>query len=563
MRKIQIVGIVFAAVLAFSMVSVGGASALSLWDQCTKTASALEFTENNCVTKGSSPTWGWEEITSLLTAQSSRASLRLNSGPITLGCEGRGTISIGPGNEGEVIRLLTTAGAEITEAKPVECKIEAGGSVCTSPATVSPDNLPWLTLLQATGGDLLEGSGAGNPGWLVLCANSLENLCTKAETLLELENLESELEVDLTFNPAEEVECTNALAKKGKVEGTVSISAVGGPIASLPTALKLTSGPITLRCEGIADGSNGPGNEDEITKLLTVGETEITEAKPVECKIEAGGAICTSPATVSPDNLPWRVVLETTTALLKGSGAGNPGWLVLCANSLENLCTKAETLLELENLESELEVDLTFKPAEEVECTNALAKKGKVEGTVSISTVGEPIASLPAALKLTSGPITLQCEGIADGSNGPSNENEITKLLTVGGSEITEAKPVECKIEAGGSLCTSPATVSPDSLPWRVVLETTTALLKGSGAGNPGWLVLCANGLENLCSKAETLLKLENLESESEVDLTFNPAEEVECTNTLAKKGKVEGTVSILQELLEGGNALHGTIRAM
>jgi hypothetical protein len=225
MRKIHIIGIAFAAVFAFSMVSVSGASALSLWDQCTKTASPLEFTESNCITTGSSPTWGWEEIKSLLTVESLPTLLLLISGPVTLDCEGSMDGSVGPGVENEVTKILNLKGEEVTEAKPdTECKVEAGLSLCTEPATASPDNLPWLTLLQAAGSiDLLEGSGAGNPGWLVLCANGLENLCSKETAELALENLLAELEVDLEFLAAEKAECTNALAKEGKVEGTVSI----------------------------------------------------------------------------------------------------------------------------------------------------------------------------------------------------------------------------------------------------------------------------------------------------------------------------------------------------
>jgi hypothetical protein len=223
MRKIQIVGIAFATAFAFSLVSVSGASALSLWDQCTKTASSLEFTESNCEIKGSPATWGWEEIVSLLTVESLLSLLVLISGPIRLDCESSTVGSVGPGVEGEVTKFLNGNGVNITEAEPGGCKVEEGSSICTEPATTSPDNLPWLTLLQATGGDLVESSGAGAPGWLILCANGLENLCTRTEFLLSVENLLAELEVNLTVNPAEAGECTNALAKTGKVESTGSI----------------------------------------------------------------------------------------------------------------------------------------------------------------------------------------------------------------------------------------------------------------------------------------------------------------------------------------------------
>jgi hypothetical protein len=183
----------------------------------------LEFTESNCVTTGSPATWGWEEIKTLTTVESLPFLLLRTSGPITLDWEGSLDGSVGPGVEDEITKLLNLKGEEITEAKPVTCEVTAGSSLCTAPAVTSPDNLPWLTLLQAGGTDLLEGSGAGNPGWLIKCANGLENLCTKENTELVLENLLAELEGDLTYNSAEEEECTNALAKKGKIEGFISI----------------------------------------------------------------------------------------------------------------------------------------------------------------------------------------------------------------------------------------------------------------------------------------------------------------------------------------------------
>jgi hypothetical protein len=223
MSKTHIIGIAFAAVFAFSMASVSGASAVSLWDQCTKTAAVLEFTESNCQTTGSSPTWGWEEITSLLTVESLPTSMFLISGPITLKCKSSSDGSVGPGIEGEVTKFLKGNGENVTEAAPGECEVTAGASICTAPATTSPVNLPWLTLLQAAGGDLVEGSGAGAPGWMILCANGLHDLCTKEDILLSVENLLAELEVDLTANSAETAECTNALAKEGKFEGTASI----------------------------------------------------------------------------------------------------------------------------------------------------------------------------------------------------------------------------------------------------------------------------------------------------------------------------------------------------
>jgi len=218
------VGIAFAAIFAFSMIVVSGASAAPLWDQCTKTATVLEFTESNCITTGSSPTWGWEEITLKEPVDSLTTLLNLSSGGVTVDCIGYADGFVGPGAENELTEFLNAAGLAITSTEPLECTKTAGSNLeCEAPALVSPDNLPWLSLLQTAETLLLEPhAGGGNPGWLVKC-KSTENLCEKEDSLLLVKNLLSELEVDLIFSPLELANCTNALAKSGSVEGEGAI----------------------------------------------------------------------------------------------------------------------------------------------------------------------------------------------------------------------------------------------------------------------------------------------------------------------------------------------------
>jgi len=233
MKRFYVVGVAFAAMLAFSMVSASGASAFSLWDQCTKTASPLEFSEADCITKSTSPTWGWEEIKAKTATDSLVADLILKSGSTEILCEGSADGFVGPGNENEVTELLNTSNEPITSAKPVTCTLLAGPE-CTDPVTAYPVHLPWLTLLEANS-DLLEGHAIGKanaPGWFVKCSGfGQENECVREDTNLSVENLLAELEVDLTFPPAsanELAECTNFFAKEGEVHGTVSILLVNG-----------------------------------------------------------------------------------------------------------------------------------------------------------------------------------------------------------------------------------------------------------------------------------------------------------------------------------------------
>jgi hypothetical protein len=222
MKRIHIIGIAFAAIFAFSMIGASGASALSLWDQCTKTASPLEFTESNCITTGSSPTWGWEEIkTPALATESLLTTLTLASNGTKITCEGFSDGFVGPGAADEVTKLLSEAAEEVTEEKPVECTLVTAG-LCSTPVLAFPDGLPWLTLLTGNN-DLLEGTSS--PGWTILCGNGITNKCTRADSLLTVENLLSELEVDLGFKTLETATCTIGT---GTVEGTVSILLANG-----------------------------------------------------------------------------------------------------------------------------------------------------------------------------------------------------------------------------------------------------------------------------------------------------------------------------------------------
>jgi hypothetical protein len=228
MRKIQISGLAFAAIFAFSMISASGASAF-LWDQCTKTAPVLAFNNNDCV-NGAGTEWGWEEITKLETTKSLLTTLTLSSNGITIDCNGFADGSVGANGEDEITEILEdkadgTEGPPITSTNPVLCEILAGGLFCgTGTADAYPVNLPWKTELVAAGDLLGPHAGGGNPGWHVKCPSGLTNECTKADTILKVENLETELEVDLTF-PPEKVPCTTG---EGEVLGTTSIFLVNG-----------------------------------------------------------------------------------------------------------------------------------------------------------------------------------------------------------------------------------------------------------------------------------------------------------------------------------------------
>jgi hypothetical protein len=219
MKRIHVIGIAFAAILVFSMVSASGASAFTLWDLCMEIELPAEkglFNDNNCLTLGGTEDWEWLEIIVATKIDSLPTTLTLSSNGTTIDCKGTSVGTIGPGAGGTVTVLLTEAGEEITELAPVTCELLVAG-LCSAPVTASPVGLPWLTSLT-TSNDLLEGTSS--PGWAIKCNNGVSNTCTRADTLLTVENLTDELEVDLGFKKLENASCTIGT---GTVEGTVSI----------------------------------------------------------------------------------------------------------------------------------------------------------------------------------------------------------------------------------------------------------------------------------------------------------------------------------------------------
>jgi hypothetical protein len=232
MKKIHVMGIAFTAIFVFSIIGASDASVLSLWDECVEVNLLIEvglFNDNNCVTLGGTEDWEWLEIKAKTAVDSLLGELIMTSGPVKIDCQGFADGTVGPGNENEVILLLNEEEREVTEANPITCELLEGGLFCGTPVLASPDNLPWLTLLEGAN-DLLESGGTGNPGWLIVCDGNpkSENLCSREDWLLTVENLLTELEVDFGFKPLEGFTCTNSLAKEGKIEGTVSILLTSG-----------------------------------------------------------------------------------------------------------------------------------------------------------------------------------------------------------------------------------------------------------------------------------------------------------------------------------------------
>jgi hypothetical protein len=125
------------------------------------------------------------------------------------------------------------------------------------------------------------------------------------------------------------------------------------------TDLDAPGGAVTVDCEGVVDGSVGPGGEGEVTKLLTSSGAENSEDL-IECALVSGKeGLCETSMTayVIPLSLPWSTQLE-----LSGSHfvdvtlphtAGDLGFMVTCLTILgETLdeCVQASSVQEMINV---------------------------------------------------------------------------------------------------------------------------------------------------------------------------------------------------------------------
>lgn len=200
MRKFHIVGLALMAVFAFSAVMVANASAAE-W-LCKE--------------------GGVFKACSAAKAVDSEGTLTLSDatllGTITIECSGTNVGTVGPGAADSITEILDLAKA----TKDILCKVTGGTALCgTAEALAEAIHLPWKTELLSTTIDDLTTSGAGNPGWHVVCSTGTEDECTKALAELTMKN-EANGTVDALFNAAENATCLNGV---GKVSGLVLILA--------------------------------------------------------------------------------------------------------------------------------------------------------------------------------------------------------------------------------------------------------------------------------------------------------------------------------------------------
>lgn len=173
MRKIQVLGAAFFAVLAFGVV----ASAASAHEWVNLKKEKLTKVEK-------------ADTAGTLLLRTIGISSILGGGSVTFKCDGLFKGTVGLGAE-DTVELATNLKSE--EPDNVDCEaIESTNSVCTNGtlAHLKPDNLPWHTELIEEGGKIYDDfkKAGGEIGYGVLCG-IIEGLCsTPLDRALFLEN---------------------------------------------------------------------------------------------------------------------------------------------------------------------------------------------------------------------------------------------------------------------------------------------------------------------------------------------------------------------------------------
>ncbi len=202
MKKLYIIGLSLFAVLAFSVVSVAGAS-------------AAEWLHNG------------EKLAAAHATESSGLLVLTIDGPlgvkVAVDCEGILDGTVGPGAADETTAVLNAAGEEISKTAlsglALDCTVSSANFLCKTGelAEVWPDNLPWKSKLLSTTEDVLSEAGK-KAGYTVFCASTgIEELC-EGNPVAKLTNSTDVLAEFANQEPGES-SCLGS-GNKGLVEGS-------------------------------------------------------------------------------------------------------------------------------------------------------------------------------------------------------------------------------------------------------------------------------------------------------------------------------------------------------
>lgn len=147
-----------------------------------------------------------------------------------------------------------------------------------------------------------------------------------------------------------------------------------------------------VHCEGLFDGSVGPGALDLVTTVLNAAGELISPTKTLSCTVVKAGALCkvNELALVYPVNLPWHTLLVLVAGVTFDEFEGTlentkkeilqPGYHVECMTAkVSNECTGKDRSKFIKNTASGAE--FSFEGELKAKCTNFLAPEGKTKGS--------------------------------------------------------------------------------------------------------------------------------------------------------------------------------------
>ncbi len=386
---------------------------------------------------------------------------------------------------------------------------------------------------------------------------------------------------------------------------------------------KSAAGAASLqKCSGVRLGDVGPNSADDITEVLTLGGTLVSltplTGEPVKCELEV---LCENSSKVWMVNLPWLTEVELwevggeegfVDLVLPHVGGGNPGWYVECKALLtvSEECTTPEGVAKQVNVATGVEEIFSeaftlLMEAKLFLCSGNAEETGNVEGSaieaipggqvLSVSPPSSPVTFLLASWlagganvtvttlvessgelllenqKSAAGAASLQkCSGVRLGDVGPNSADDITEVLTLGGTLVSltplTGEPVKCELEV---LCENSSKVWMVNLPWLTEVELwevggeegfVDLVLPHVGGGNPGWYVECKALLtvSEECTTPEGVAKQVNVatgveEIFSEAFTLLMEAKLFLCSGNAEETGNVEGS-SV--ETVPGGGVL-------
>jgi hypothetical protein len=206
MKRIKMLGLMVVAVCSLSAV-------------VASTASALEWLDNGKPIVQAAGLLVLQTGTLLLTD--------LITNPTQIICTGSGHGTVGPGPN-DTIKSILASGCVFETGKNGSC--EAG-----KPVNAKAVHLPWATRLLTVAGatrDMIENSGAGNPGWVVECSVlggfKVQDTCESTTGDPKITSNASG-DVTSTFEASETASCSLGNSTSGMVIGnTLIFSDVAG-----------------------------------------------------------------------------------------------------------------------------------------------------------------------------------------------------------------------------------------------------------------------------------------------------------------------------------------------